>query len=407
MEIWQRNLLVLWMGTLLTSASYSMVIPFLPLFLLNIGVHEHTDIWSGALYSAAFIAGAIAAPYWGSLGDRYGQKPMIVRAGFVLFVIYGLTAFVHHPWELLILRTLQGLLSGYIPGSVALVGSNTPEDKVGYALSTLSAASSAGGIVGPLLGGSIARLFGNRVAFGSASALVLISTLLALAFVREVNKKRAASRPSVRSAIGGALHNKPLLTALVLNMVVSFSIMTIEPVLTLYIAELDPSASAKNASFLAGLVFSLAGIASVVFAPIWGKYADRIGFARVLTVGLAGGAVWTFMQIPFHNVIAFAVVRFVYGAFFCAVYPAINGLIVRSTEASFRGRAFGLNQTANQIGNTVGPLVGGAIADAISIHGVFWVTGALLAGVTTGAYALMRRPGLLPRSEQATHTPSP
>ncbi|MDI9260036.1 MFS transporter [Alicyclobacillus sendaiensis] len=407
METWQRNLVVLWIGTLLTSASYSMVIPFLPLFLLKIGVHQHTDIWSGALYSAAFVAGAIAAPYWGSLGDRYGQKPMIVRAGFVLFVIYGLTAFVQHPWELLVLRTLQGLLSGYIPGSVALVGSNTPEDKVGYALSTISAASSAGGIVGPLVGGTIARLFGNRVAFGSASVLVLISTLLALFFVREMNKKRATSRPSVVRAIGGALHNKPLVTALSLNMVVSFSIMTIEPVLTLYIAELDPSASAKNASFLAGLVFSLAGIASVVFAPLWGKYADRIGFARVLTIGLAGGAVWTFMQIPFHSVIAFAAVRFVYGAFFCAVYPAINGLIVRSTDASFRGRAFGLNQTANQIGNTVGPLVGGAIADATSIHGVFWVTGALLASVTAGAYALMRHPSLLPRSEQTPHTPAP
>jgi len=106
-------------------------------------------------------------------------------------------------------------------------------------------------------------------------------------------------------------------------------------------------------------------------------------------------------------VIAFAAVRFVYGAFFCAVYPAINGLIVRSTDASFRGRAFGLNQTANQIGNTVGPLVGGAIADATSIHGVFWVTGALLASVTAGAYALMRHPSLLPRSEQTPHTPAP
>ncbi|WP_040289683.1 MFS transporter [Alicyclobacillus hesperidum] len=402
METWQRNLVVLWIGTLLTSASYSMVVPFLPLFLLKIGVHSHTELWSGALYSAAFLAGAIAAPYWGSVGDRFGQKPMIIRAGIALFITYGLTAFVQNPYELLGLRILQGLLSGYIPGSIALIGSNTPEDKVGYALSMISAASSGGGIVGPLLGGTIARLAGNRVAFGSAAILVLISALLAIFWVKEAQIRRATTRPSVVRAIGDALHNRQLVTALLLNMVVSFSIMTIEPVLTLYVTQLDPST--QNASFIAGLVFSLAGIASVLFAPIWGKWADKVGFPKVMIVGLVGGAVWTLMQIPFHSVIAFAAIRFIYGMFFCAVYPAINGLIVRSTSQSFRGRAFGLNQTANQIGNTLGPLVGGAIADVTSIHGVFWVTGALLASVTCTAITVVRKPGMLPSVNETHHT---
>lgn len=371
-----------------------MVVPFLPLFLLQIGVHSHTEIWSGALYSAAFLAGAIAAPYWGSVGDRFGQKPMIVRAGLALMVTYGLTAFVQNPYELLVLRILQGLLSGYIPGSIALVGTNTPEDKVGYSLSMISAASSSGGIIGPILGGTIARLSTNRYAFASAAVLVLFSTILAIIFVKEEHFKASAQRPSVFSAVGSALHNRPLVTALVLNMVVSFSIMTIEPVLTLYITQLDPST--HNASFIAGVVFSLSGIASVLFAPVWGKWADKIGFSRILLFGLVGGTVWTLMQIPFHNVWAFAGIRFVYGAFFCAVYPAINGLIVRSTASTFRGRAFGLNQTANQIGNTLGPMVGGFVGDTTSIHGVFWVTGALLAAVTAGTVSVRRHPSLMP-----------
>lgn len=371
-----------------------MVIPFLPLFLIQIGVHNHTDIWSGALYSVAFFAGAVAAPYWGSIGDRFGQKPMIIRAGLALVVTYALTAFVQNPYELLILRILQGLLSGYIPGSIALIGTNTPEDKVGYALSMISAASSSGAILGPLLGGSIARISTNRIAFASAAVLVLFSTILALLCVKEEQFKPAAERPSVIRAVGDALHNRPLVTALVLNMVVSFSIMTIEPVLTLYITQLDPST--HNASFIAGLIFSLSGIASVLFAPVWGKSADKVGFSRVLLFGLLGGTVWTLLQIPFHNVWAFAGIRFVYGAFFCAVYPAINGLIVRSTASTFRGRAFGLNQTANQIGNTVGPMVGGFVADVSSIHGVFWVTGALLAVVTAGTATLRHQPTLMP-----------
>jgi MFS transporter, DHA1 family, multidrug resistance protein len=149
--------------------------------------------------------------------------------------------------------------------------------------------------------------------------------------------------------------------------------------------------STVNASLISGIVFSLAGIANVMFAPLWGRTSDKIGFRKVLLVGLFGGAIWTLMQLPFHNVYAFSAVRFIYGAFFCAVYPAVNGLIVTSTDADFRGRAFGLNQTANQLGKMAGPLVGGLVASVTSIHGVFWVTGILLMIVTGVTYQVTRR----------------
>ncbi|WP_026961249.1 MFS transporter [Alicyclobacillus herbarius] len=376
METWRRNLAVLWIGCLVTSASFSMVVPFLPLFLIQIGVHTHTEMWSGLLYSVAFVAGAISSPFWGSMADKYGRKPMIVRAGFVLFVVYTLTAFTTNPYEVLGLRILQGLLSGYIPGSIALVGTNTPENKVGYALSMISAATATGGIIGPLIGGGIAHLLGNRIAFASAGLLVFCSTLLVIFWVREEKFEPTKQRTSVFGAFRDAWQNKPLLSALGLNALTAFSIMTVEPVLTLYVAQL--SGSMRDASLLSGVVFSLAGIASVVFAPMWGKLADKTTFRRVLLIGLVGGGVWTLAQIPFHQVWTFALVRFIYGAFFCAVFPAINGLVVRCTTPEFRGRAFGLNQTANQIGNTLGPLVGGWIGGAYSIHSLFWCTGGLL-----------------------------
>lgn len=400
METWRKNLLVLWIGSFITSSSFSMVIPFLPLFLLQIGVHQHTETWAGALYSAAFFAGAIASPYWGSLGDRFGRKPMIIRAGFALFTVYVLTAFVTNPYELLSLRLMQGLLSGYIPGSIALIATNTPENKVGYALSMVSAATASGGIIGPLFGGAIAHWSSNRVAFASAGIMVFLSTILVIFWVKEEKFVPAKTRSSVFAAVRDAVHNKPLLLALFLNMFTAFSIMTIEPVLTLYIAQLNHSTT--NASLLAGIIFSLSGIASVLFAPIWGKTADKTGFSIILFVGLLGGALWTFMQLPFHNVWAFAGVRFMYGAFFCAVFPAINGLVVRATDPSFRGRAFGLNQTANQIGNMLGPTIGGLVAEASSIHGVFWVTGSLLTVVSGVSYFFthpqLRRPPSSPNS---------
>lgn len=384
MASWKRNLWVLWIGVFFTAASFYMVIPFLPIFLLEINVHQHTEIWSGVLFSAAFLAGAISSPIWGRVADKYGRKPMIVRAGFALFVIYSLTAFVTSPYELLVLRILQGLLSGFIPGAIALVGTNTPNDKIGYALSTIATASASGGIIGPLLGGFIAEVAGNRLAFASAGVIVLISTMLIIFMVKEENFTPSKERGSVKNDMKVAWKNRPFMLVMVLTVVTSCSILTIEPILPLYIVELG--GSSDKASLIAGIVFSLPGVASALIAPYWGKWADKVGFNRVLFIGLLGGALGTFAQIIFSNIWGFSITRFLFGVFFCAVFPALNGLVVKLTPEDFRGRAFGLNQTANQIGGMIGPLFGGVIGGIFPAQTVFFITGILLLAASGIAY---------------------
>lgn len=384
MQIWKRNLLVLWIGVFFTSASFSMVIPFLPIFLLKIGVTHNTEFWSGLLFSAAFFGGAIASPFWGRVADKFGRKPMIIRAGFVLFAIYTLTAFVTNPYELLILRLLQGLLSGFIPGAIALIGTNTPSEKVGYALSLISTASASGGIVGPLLGGGIADLVGNRWAFASAGIIVFVSTLLIIFWVKEENFTPSKEVGSIRNDMKAAFTNRCLVLVLMLTVVTSFYVMTVEPILPLYIVKLG--GTSDKASFVAGIVFSLPGIASAMFAPLWGKWSDKVGFQRVLVIGLLGGGIGSLAQVLFGHILEFSIIRFVYGIFFCAVYPALNGLVVKSTTDDFRGRAFGLNQTANQIGGMVGPMLGGFLGGIFSAQGVFLITGILLLSAMGMAY---------------------
>ncbi|WP_312095887.1 MFS transporter [Niallia sp.] len=384
MEIWKRNLLVLWIGVFFTSASFNMVIPFLPIFLLELDVHENTEIWSGVLFSAAFFAGAFASPFWGRLADKYGRKPMIIRAGFVLFVVYTLAAFVTNPYQLLVLRILQGLLSGFIPGAIALIGTNTPSDKTGYALSMISTASASGGIMGPLIGGIISQLVGNRLSFASAGFLVFIATFLIIFWVKEDNFSPSKEKGSVRNDLRIAFSNRPLMLVLLLTVVTSCSIMTIEPILPLYILEVG--GSMDKASLLAGIIFSLPGIASVIMAPYWGKWADKVGFNRILFIGLLGGGLGTFSQIIFSNIWGFSITRFIFGLFFCAVFPALNGLVVKSTAEDFRGRAFSLNQTANQLGGMLGPMIGGFLGGVFPAQSVFIVTGMLLLVATGIAY---------------------
>lgn len=389
LEQWQRNLLLLWIGCFATSASYSMVVPFLPLFLPKIGVHSHVELWSGVLFSSSFLAGALSGPMWGTVADKYGRKPMIVRAGISLGALYLLTAFVRNPYELLVLRLLQGLLSGFIPGSIALVGTSTPERNVAYALAMISTASSTGGILGPLMGGGISHWLGNRMAFGSAGVIVGAAAALVVLWVKETGFVPSTEKTSSLGAVKVSIGHPTLRMIMILTLLTSFSVMTIEPVLPLYIEKLG--GSEQNASFLAGIVFSLSGIASVVFAPRWGKLSLKLGYQRILLIGLAGGAVGNLVQLLFHHIVAFSIVRFIYGAFFCAVYPALNGMIVKATDSQFRGRAFSVNQTANQFGTMFGPIVGGAIGGAYSVHSVFWITGILLLITTAVSYGWGRK----------------
>jgi MFS transporter, DHA1 family, multidrug resistance protein len=384
MEVWKRNLLVLWFGVFFTSASFSMVIPFLPIFLPEIGVDDHIELWSGFLFSSAFFAGAIASPFWGRIADKYGRKPMIIRAGFFLFIIYSLTAFVTNPYQLLALRIAQGLLTGFIPGAIALIGTNTPGAKVGYALSMISTASASGGIVGPLIGGVTAQLVGNRMAFGSAGIVVLMATILIIFFVKEDNFKASKEPGSVKKDLQLAWNNRPFMLVLLLTVVAASSILTIEPILPLYIMELG--SSTDKAVMMAGFVFALPGIASTLFAPLWGRWADKVGFHRVLFIGLLGGGVGTLAQIMFSQILGFSVSRFIFGIFFCAVFPALNGLVVKFTTEDFRGRAFGLNQTATQIGGMLGPLIGGVIGGFFPAETVFAVTGIMLLAAAGFAY---------------------
>lgn len=384
MPNWQRNLWVLWIGVFFTASGFSMVIPFLPIFLLEIGVHENTELWSGLIYGAAFFAGAFATPFWGRVADKYGRKPMIVRAGFALFLVYTLMAFVTNAYQILGLRLMQGLLSGFIPGSIALVGTNTPTKKVGYALSMISSAAATGMILGPLLGGGLAELWGNRWAFASAGIIVLFATTLIIFFVKEENFKANKEKGSVIKDFSIAISNRPFLLVLILTLMVSCSTMIIDPILPLYIA--DIASNASYATLLTGFVIALPGLASALFAPIWGKWADKVGFQRILFIGLLGAAIGTLAQIVFTQIWGFSFIRFVYGIFFCAVFPALNGLVVKSTPEDFRGRAFSLNQTANQIGGMIGPLLGGLLGGLFPTQILFTVTGILLLVATTTAY---------------------
>ncbi|RED52566.1 MFS transporter [Cohnella lupini] len=374
---WKKNLYVLWLGVFFCSAAYSISIPFIPLFLHNeLGIDDHLEAWSGFAFGITFLASALIAPYWGSLADKYGRKPMLIRSGYSLAALYVITYFIYDPYVFLVLRVFQGLLAGYVPASIALVATNTPEKETGYALGIMATAGATGGIVGPVIGGVVSHYTSNREAFLFSAGVVLVAALIATFFVHELNFDKKAKRSQIRDDLRTAWGNKTFVTLLSLVGLCTFSVMLLEPLITVYVLQLG--ADKSDASLQSGLIFSAVGIATLIAAPQWGKIGGRIGYVKVLIIGLLGGGIGNILQFFIGDYVEFGILRFVYGLFFAGVYPALNAMIVKVTEADFRGRAFSLNQSATQLATMLGPMLGGVLGGWIPIRWMFIANGLLL-----------------------------
>lgn len=380
---WKRNLILLWIGVFFCSTAYTISVPFLPIFLnTELGITKHLEAWSGISFGVSFLASALIAPFWGSLADKYGRRPMLIRSGFSLSVMYFATFFVHDPYIFIVIRIFQGLLAGFVPASIALIATNTPEKEVGYALSVMSTATAAGSVLGPLIGGLVSHLIGNRESFLLSGFVVLVAAFIGVVGVKEGHFNRSADRSSVLNDLKLAFHNRRLMGVLSITMLIATSVMILEPLITLYVIQIGNSAS--NASLNSGIIFSAVGVATVIMAPRWGRIGQRITYSQTLFIGLLGGGIGNLLQLGTHHLLGFGILRFSYGLFFAAVYPALSSLIVKYTEPEFRGRAFSLNQSSNQIGMMAGPVLGGLLGGWIGIPMVFLINGLALIGVGVG-----------------------
>ncbi|MDF2500145.1 MAG: major facilitator superfamily 1 [Anaerosporomusa subterranea] len=377
--IWQRNLGVLCIGVALSGSSYTMVIPFLPLYLLELGVNQNNvTVWSGIIFSSTFLVAAVLAPYWGRKADQMGKKRMLIRAGICLAVVYFLGSLARTPYELLGMRILQGVANGFVPASFAIVSSSVPEHKMGTSLGFMQTGLLCGGILGPLLGGTLSHLYGMRQSFVIAALIIFLATVAAWLLVEEPKSSAIAKTGSIKEDIKAALSNRALVKLLFLLLLVQMTTMVLQPLITLYIAELQ--GKLDGAELLSGFIFGLTGVAGALAAPFWGKLGQKRGFYIILITTLAGAGVINSLQFFVGNIVQFSLVQFVFGLFIAGVIPAINAMVVANTDSDFRGRAFGLTTSANQLGSMLGPIFGGIISSLSGIKAVFVFTGIVLVG---------------------------
>lgn len=377
---WHRNLIVLWFCTFVAGMAFSEIMPFLSLFVSQLGDFTKAQItfYSGLAFAADYAISAISAPLWGIIADKKGRKIMLLRASLGMAVAMGLMGFVTNVWQLVALRALQGVFAGFITNAQALVASQTPRKYSGRALSTLITGAVSGQLFGPVIGGLLAQLFSIRNTFFITAGLLMVAFLLSLFFVQEHFKPVAHHREPGDSRNPLAAFQNPRLIIVMLcsTAIVQFGNASIAPIISLYVRELMHYRG--PITVVAGIIAALPGISNIFSAPRLGRYGDQHGSGKVLLFGYIFAVIMYFPQGIVTSVVALGILRFAIGISDGALYPEIQTVLTKNTPVHLTSTIFSYNQSFQAIGNMFGALLGGLVAGWFNYNAVFIMTALLL-----------------------------
>jgi len=396
---WRRNLYAIAAAQFLAIVGFSLRAPFLPFFIGDLGVTSAQDqaLWSGVINAAGAGVMAISAPLWGVVADRRGRRPMLLRAMFASMATVSLMAFATQPWNLLVLRLVEGALSGTVTAAMTLVATTSPKARLGFTLGIVQTAIFAGASLGPLAGGLLAGSIGPRPTFLVAGGCLAAAGLIVLFLVREqfVPAARVAVnagisrvgrvRGAVAVLVGGAM-----LTLVLVLFVVRTASMAVQPIIPLFVAELEPNIADPSA--LAGLVMGVLGFTSAAAAVVFGRLGDRRGHWPIL-LGCIVAAGLLYLPMAFvQNAWQLAVLQGLFGVTAGGLIPSANALIASVTAPERRGAMYGLTAGAGSLGGFVGPLAGAAIAAISGFRAPFLLVGLMLLLLTLPVVRAMREP---------------
>ena len=356
---WKRNLYILWVCTFIAGIAFSELMPFMSLYVSQLGHFSKAQVsfYSGLVYAATFLVTAIVSPLWGMLADIKGRKIMLIRASFGMAFAMFLMGLVTNVWELIALRALQGLFSGFISNAQALIASQTPRKHSGKALGTLVTGSTSGMLMGPIIGGALAQFF---------------------SLVKEyfVPIKREKNSEEHRGLLSQFQNPRLIIVLLISTMMVQLGNISIAPIISLYIKELMHNQG--PIALVAGIIAALPGISNIISAPRLGAYGDAHGSNKVLMAGYLFAVIMYFPQGFVSSIWLLGILRFFIGISDGALFPTIQTLLTKNSPTSATSAVFSWNQSFQALGNMFGSLLGGSLAGLFDYNVVFISTATLL-----------------------------
>jgi MFS family permease len=375
---WKQNLAVCVFGSFTTAVSLTMLLPFLPIFVEELGIKQQASIvqWSALAFGATFLGTGLTAPLWGHLGGKYGRKSMLVRAAIGMAVIMSLIGLAHNVYQLVLLRLVAGLVGGYASSSMLLVATQTPRERAGWALGILSTGALAGNLIGPLVGGVLPNLIGIRNTFFAGGAVIAIAMFATIFLVKEDHQEikplpsakdstpfSEQLQPSVRIIVGAMLATA---------MLVLLANMSIEPIITVYLEMLKVPNSRLVLD--AGFIMAASAFGSILMAPKLGRLADRISGWKVISFCLLATSVILIPQALVTEWWQLGILRFLLGMSLAGLLPSVAKVIRHSVPERQLGKILGYSQSSQYAGQVIGPLMGGALATHFGMRSVFIAT---------------------------------
>jgi DHA1 family multidrug resistance protein-like MFS transporter len=370
---YRRNLFAVTAASFIGFMGFTLVMPFLPLYLHQLGVTDVGEVamWSGLCLGVTPALTALLAPFWGRLADRFGRKIMVERSLISFVFVMTAMAFVTRAWHVLALRALQGLFAGYGALTLTMAADSAPSGRMAQAIGTVQTAQRLGPAVGPVFGGAVAAFVGLRHAFQCAALCYVAAVVLVFVLYHEPGRHAhetgdgdTTAAVTFRSVL--AFENFLLMMAVIFGL--QFVDRSFGPVLPLYVGQLG--VTTQRIPLISGMLFSIAAGAGAVghhycatlmrrrSANVVIRLACAVAAAGATVIVIARDARWLFAGAPLFGVAI--------GAGMTAAYTAAGTVI----PAGARGVGFGLLTTSSLIGLALSPIVSGFLG-ATSIRTVF------------------------------------
>ncbi|MFA6979181.1 MAG: MFS transporter [Ignavibacteriaceae bacterium] len=385
METWKRNLIILWVALFFAATGLSAVVPFLPLFIRELGVTNlsETSRWSGYVFSAPFIVSFFVIPLWGSLGDKHGQKLMTLRAVFGLSIALFLMAFSQNVVQLFIFRMLQGALSGFYPAALALAVSTAPRERTGYALGVIQSASTSGNIVGPLFGGLLSQLFGFRHVFVIVGVIILVCALLILLYLKE-EKKSEGEKETTFSVIDNwkyVFSTKQILLAGILILMSSFAVSLLAPIFVLYVETFKIDAA--SLPLITGILYSILGLFATLSSLLLGKKIDEKGYRKNLLLSSTIIGIMFILHFYVYQIYYLIPIRILLGFGFGFLTPVLFTALSKKVVIHRKAGVMGIGSSFQILGNMIGPVSSGFIGAIFGVRYSFILAGIIFLIITS------------------------
>jgi DHA1 family multidrug resistance protein-like MFS transporter len=397
-DAWQRNVFAVTAASFMGYTGFTLVMPFLPLFIGRLGVTDVGQIamWTGVSLGITPALTALLSPAWGRLGDRFGRKIMVERSLVSFVVLMTAMAFVTQAWHVLAIRAVQGLFAGYGSLSVAMAAESAPRDRMPNAIGLVQTAQRIGPGVGPVVGGILAGLVDLRRVFLLTAGFYAAG----LVIVHVLYDDRATHAAPADAADSGRVTFRDVLAFqnFVLMLVVIFGLQFVDrsfgPVLPLWVEQ--TGVAPARVALTSGVLFSIIAVAGALGHHFCGRllrrYASRAVIAGGMAIAAAASAVFGITGNLWIMTGASLLFGVGIGAAMTASYSAAGAVIPPGAH----GAGFGVLTSASLVGMASSPFIAGFVGGA-SLRIVFFVDAVVFAVLAVAVRRLMTADASGPR----------